>query len=57
MNKQNFNAGQSVFKGAYFVGQYVGFNLQKQKIVTFDGVIGKYREFDSFSVSPNIKKY
>jgi len=51
---QNFQAGQSLFKGLSFIGQYVGFNVQKQKIVIYDGVLGEYREFDRKSVNSSL---
>jgi hypothetical protein len=56
MNQLQFNSGQLMFKGSSFIGQYVGFNMQKQKNVTFDGALGKYRDFDIGSVSPKITK-
>ena len=53
-NGQTFKVGQVLFKGLSPIGQYVGFNRQRQKIVTFDGVLEQYREFDISSISPTI---
>jgi hypothetical protein len=50
-----FSAGQVLFEGLSPIGQYVGFNVQKQKIVTYDGVLSQYREFELSSVKSSPK--
>lgn len=52
-----YTSGQTLFRKLFPIGQYVGFNLQKQKVVTYDGVLSQYREFEPSEVSSSPKSY
>jgi hypothetical protein len=54
MKAQHLQAGQALVKCLSPIRQYVDFNVQRQKIVTFDGVLEQYREFEPGAVKTSL---